>query len=68
MAQLSTFKAVASFLLVVAMYFASVEAQEFGMAPSPVPTMDKGAAYSSGISSAMICSSLILSMLAFFKH
>ncbi|EEF49156.1 conserved hypothetical protein [Ricinus communis] len=60
MAQMNTFKAMTSFLLVVAMYFASVEAQEFGMAPAPSPTMDKGAAYSFGISRAMICSSFAL--------
>ncbi|EEF49153.1 conserved hypothetical protein [Ricinus communis] len=68
MAPLRTLKAMASLLLVVAMYFSSVEAQEFGMAPAPSPTMDKGAAaYSFGISGAMIFSSLVLSILAFLK-
>ncbi|CAK7330815.1 unnamed protein product [Dovyalis caffra] len=52
MAQLvSTFKAMAIFF-VVAMYFATVTAQDFEMAPAPAPTMDKGAAYSLRISGA----------------
>ncbi|EEF35626.1 conserved hypothetical protein [Ricinus communis] len=69
MAQINTFKGMASLFLVVAMYFASVEAQELGMAPAPSPTMDKGAAaYSFGISGAMICTSLVFSLLAFLKH
>ncbi|OAY40046.1 hypothetical protein MANES_10G144900v8 [Manihot esculenta] len=66
MAQMSSFKALVSAILVVAMLFASVDAQEF--APAPAPAMDKGAAYSVGISGAMICSSLLLCLVAFLKH
>ncbi|EEF49154.1 conserved hypothetical protein [Ricinus communis] len=68
MAQMKTFKGMTSFLLVVAIYFANVEAQEFGMAPAPSPSIDEAAAYSSGISRAMICSSFVLSLLAFLRH
>ncbi|WCJ18955.1 hypothetical protein M5689_001268 [Euphorbia peplus] len=63
----SSFKNMAVILLVAALASASaVSAQE--MAPSPAPSMDKGAAYSFGMSSAVICSSIFLSMLAIFKH
>ncbi|KAL9333881.1 hypothetical protein Peur_074020 [Populus x canadensis] len=68
MAQLvSTFKAMAIFF-VVAMYFATATAQDLEMEPAPAPTMDKGAAYSLGMSAAVFCSSLLLSLLAFLKH
>ncbi|KAG6761099.1 hypothetical protein POTOM_034294 [Populus tomentosa] len=50
MAQLAcTLKAMAIFF-VVAMYFATVTAQDLEMEPAPAPTMDKGAAYSLGMS------------------
>ncbi|WCJ18956.1 hypothetical protein M5689_001269 [Euphorbia peplus] len=63
----SSFKKMAVVLLVAALASASaVSAQE--MAPSPAPSMDKGAAYSFGMSSAVICSSLFFSMFAIFKH
>ncbi|KDP43460.1 hypothetical protein JCGZ_16747 [Jatropha curcas] len=65
---MAQFKNMASFFLVVAMYFASINAQESGGAPAPAPSMDKGAAFSMGISGAMICSSLLFSLLSFLKH
>ncbi|KAL3580163.1 hypothetical protein D5086_017998 [Populus alba] len=58
-----TFKAMAIFF-VVAMYLATVTAQDLEMEPAPAPTMDKGAAYSLGMSAAVFCSSLLLSLLA----
>ncbi|KAF2293598.1 hypothetical protein GH714_003169 [Hevea brasiliensis] len=55
--------------LVAVFAAASVSAQDLGdLAPAPAPAMDKGAAYSLGMSGAVICSSLFLSMLAFLKH
>ncbi|KAJ4828008.1 hypothetical protein Tsubulata_006198 [Turnera subulata] len=64
MAPMSMFKAVA-IVLIVAMYASGVRGQDFEMAPAPAPTMDKGAAaYSFGMSGPMICSSLMLSLLA----
>lgn len=55
-------------MLVVAVFAAGVvSAQE--PAPAPAPSMDKGAAsYSAGLSGALICSSLFLSALSFFRH
>ncbi|CAN0864624.1 hypothetical protein LINGRAHAP2_LOCUS9001 [Linum grandiflorum] len=48
-------------VLMVAVYFAAgVSAQ----APAPSPVPDKGAGYSMGASGAMICSSLLLSLVA----
>ncbi|KAJ4711645.1 Meiosis arrest female protein [Melia azedarach] len=45
----------------------SASAQDFA-APAPSPAQDTGAAYSAGVSGAVICSSLLLSALAFLKH
>ena len=68
MAQLaSTFMAMA-IVFVVAMYSATVTAQDFEMAPAPAPTMDKGAACSLGMSGAVFCSTLLFSLLALSKH
>ncbi|KAJ4845577.1 hypothetical protein Tsubulata_019470 [Turnera subulata] len=64
MAQMSMFKAVA-IVLFVAMYALGVRGQDFEMVPAPAPTTDKGAAaYSFRMSGPMICSSLMLSLLA----
>ncbi|KAJ4828007.1 hypothetical protein Tsubulata_006197 [Turnera subulata] len=58
-------------VLLVAIFAAAAaaSAQDLGgFAPAPAPSMDKGAAYSFGISGAVICSSLLLSALALLKH
>ncbi|OAY44785.1 hypothetical protein MANES_07G005200v8 [Manihot esculenta] len=66
----TSFKSLALvFLVAVFAAVASVSAQDLGdLAPAPAPAMDKGAAYSLGMSAAVICSSLFFSMLALFKH
>ncbi|WRX08563.1 hypothetical protein QQP08_001050 [Theobroma cacao] len=55
-------------VLVIAMLSAMASAQDFGAAPAPSPSMDKGAAYSLGMSGAAICSSLLLSALALLRQ
>ncbi|KAF5736428.1 hypothetical protein HS088_TW14G00570 [Tripterygium wilfordii] len=52
----------------VSIFAAAVSAQDFDMAPAPAPSQDKGAGYSLGMSGAVICSSLVLSLLALLKH
>lgn len=68
---MAAFKGVNAVVLVMAVVCAvvlsGVSAQE-GAAQSPSPSVEKGAAYSLGASGAVICSSLLLSVLAFFKH
>ncbi|KAB5520505.1 hypothetical protein DKX38_024824 [Salix brachista] len=61
----STFRAMAIFF-VVAMYTATVTAQDLAMAPAPA--MDRGAASSLGRSGAVFCSTLLLSLLALLRH
>ncbi|KAJ6750894.1 hypothetical protein OIU85_001432 [Salix viminalis] len=61
----STFRAMAIFF-VVAMYAATVTAQDLAMAPAPA--MDRGAACSLGRSGAVLCSTLLLSLLALLRH
>lgn len=69
MAQISSFKALASiFIFAVAMYFASVEAQELAPTPAPPALVKGAAAYSVAMSGPILCSSLLLSLLAFLKH
>jgi len=48
----------------------AVSAQDLGeLAPAPAPGKDKGAAsFSLGMSGALICSSLFLSMLSLLRH
>jgi len=48
----------------------AVSAQDLGkLAPVPAPGMDKGAAsFALGMSGALICSSLFLSMLSLLRH
>ncbi|EEF49157.1 conserved hypothetical protein [Ricinus communis] len=61
--------AVVFLLAALAAVAATVSAQDLGnLAPAPAPSMDKGAAYSLGMSGAVICSSLFLSMVALLKH
>ncbi|XWS35498.1 hypothetical protein CRYUN_Cryun20dG0002500 [Craigia yunnanensis] len=57
-------------VLVIGMLSAIVSAQDFGAASAPAPSMDKGAAYSlgNGMSGAVICSSLLLSVIALLRH
>ncbi|KAF2293606.1 hypothetical protein GH714_003235 [Hevea brasiliensis] len=63
------FWSLAVVFLVAVFAAASVSAQDLGdLSPAPSPAMDKGAAYSLGMSGAVICSSLFLSMLALLKH
>ncbi|OAY44780.1 hypothetical protein MANES_07G004700v8 [Manihot esculenta] len=63
----ASFKSLAVvFMVAVIAAAASVSAQD--LAPAPAPAMDKGAAYSLGMPVAVICSSLLLSMLSLFKH
>lgn len=54
-------------MVMIAVLSASVSAQDFGMAPAPSPFMES-AGFSLQISAALICSSLIFSMLAVFNH
>ncbi|OAY40048.1 hypothetical protein MANES_10G145100v8 [Manihot esculenta] len=61
----ASFKSLALVLLVAVLAAAgAASAQDLAPAPSP----DQGAAYSLGMSGAVICSSLFFSMLALFKH
>ncbi|KAJ4828009.1 hypothetical protein Tsubulata_006199 [Turnera subulata] len=64
---MSIFKAVAV-LVVLAMYYASAVTAQSAEAPAPAPSMDKGAAYSLGMSGPIICFSMVLPLLAFLKH
>ncbi|KAM3686201.1 hypothetical protein ACB098_11G183700 [Castanea mollissima] len=68
MAQEITFKALAVVFAVVAIFSSSVMAQDFAPAAAPTPAIEKGAAYSNGVSGAMIFGSLVLSMVAMLKH
>ncbi|CAN1184482.1 hypothetical protein LINPERHAP2_LOCUS37004 [Linum perenne] len=51
-------------LLMVAVYFTAVSAQ----APAPSPVPEQGAGYTVGASGAMICSSLLLSLVAMLRN
>ncbi|QCD95551.1 hypothetical protein DEO72_LG6g245 [Vigna unguiculata] len=53
-------------VLVVALFFAVASAQDLSTAPAPGP--DAGAAGSVSSSMAVIGASIVLSMLAIFKH
>ncbi|GMP41780.1 hypothetical protein CsSME_00011753 [Camellia sinensis var. sinensis] len=68
MAQLSSFKALTVFVVVFAILSAIGSAQEFEMAPAPSPSMDAGSAYSLPISGAVVCSSIVFSLLVLMKH
>lgn len=63
MAQSGAFKALAVVAAVLTISSATM-AQELAPAPSP----DQGAAYSLPVSGAIMCSSLMVSLLAFMKH
>nr|GMD42950.1 hypothetical protein N619_00225 [Ipomoea batatas] len=65
MAQVSIVKAFL-FAVVLAVFSAAATAQEIGSAPAPSP--DAGAAFSLPISSAVIGSSLLLSVAALLRH
>ncbi|XVF22970.1 hypothetical protein REPUB_Repub12eG0216900 [Reevesia pubescens] len=55
-------------VLLIAMLAAIVSAQDLGATPAPTPSMDKGAACSLGMNGAVICSTLLLSVLALVRH
>nr|KJB14977.1 hypothetical protein B456_002G152900 [Gossypium raimondii] len=63
MAQVSMLKA---FLLAFVMAILTVASAQVSEAPSPSP--DAGAGFSVGVSTAAVGFSLIVSLLAFFKH
>ncbi|KAK8611163.1 hypothetical protein V6N13_131224 [Hibiscus sabdariffa] len=63
MAQVSMLKA---FLLALVMAILSVASAQVSEAPSPSP--DAGSGFSVGVSTAAVGFSLIVSLLAFFKH
>ncbi|KAF5738371.1 hypothetical protein HS088_TW13G01269 [Tripterygium wilfordii] len=66
MAQLSIIKA--SFAMIIMLFVvATVSAQDSEMAPAPEPSMDKGAAYSLGISGPAIFSSLLLTLFGILR-
>ncbi|KAK7283875.1 hypothetical protein RIF29_13623 [Crotalaria pallida] len=67
MASAATFKALA-IVLVVALFSIAASAQDLSPASSPAPSPDAGAAGSLSSSVLMIGASLVLSMLAVFKH
>ncbi|KAI8545808.1 hypothetical protein RHMOL_Rhmol07G0067100 [Rhododendron molle] len=71
MAQLSSlFKALTVLIFVVAVFSASgtaVLAQQLETAPAPAPSKDTGSGYSLPISGVILCSSFVLSLLAFVK-
>ncbi|TYI97588.1 hypothetical protein E1A91_D01G152900v1 [Gossypium mustelinum] len=63
MAQVSMLKA---FLLAFVMAILNVASAQVSEAPSPLP--DAGAGFSVGVSTTAVGFSLIVSLLAFFKH
>ncbi|KAI8545806.1 hypothetical protein RHMOL_Rhmol07G0066900 [Rhododendron molle] len=69
MAQLSSlFKALTVLFVIVAVFSASTAvAQQFETAPAPAPSKDTGSGYSLPISGVILCSSFVLSLLAFVK-
>ncbi|KAL7204358.1 hypothetical protein ACSBR2_017435 [Camellia fascicularis] len=67
MANMSSFKALTVFFI-VALFSATASAQDFGMAPTPAPGVDAGSAFSLPIPAAVVCSSLVLSLVALMKH
>ncbi|KAJ9685730.1 hypothetical protein PVL29_017674 [Vitis rotundifolia] len=69
MAQAITFNAIAVAFIVAAIFTsATVSAQDFAGAPARAPGMDAGSAHSSGLSGAVMLSSLVLAAMALFKH
>lgn len=70
MARVDTFKAMAIviFAAVLSMAVSTVSAQDLSEAPAPAPGLDTGSSYSSGISGAMLWSSLVIAALAIFKQ
>ncbi|KAJ0038793.1 hypothetical protein Pint_24027 [Pistacia integerrima] len=68
MAALKGVNALALVMAVVcAVVLSGVSAQDVA-SPAPTPSVQQGAAYSFGASGAVICSSLLLSVLAFLKQ
>ncbi|KAF9606132.1 hypothetical protein IFM89_023185 [Coptis chinensis] len=62
---LSISKAALIFTIVAVFSIIAVSAQD---APAPAPAYITGAAFSVSVSGAVLCSSLIVSLLAFLKH
>ncbi|XAR63430.1 hypothetical protein NMG60_11023363 [Bertholletia excelsa] len=52
---------------VVAISFSAVSGEE-SVAPAAAPSMDAGSAQSLPVSGAIVCASLVLSLLAFIKY
>ena len=70
--QASNSKALMLFLQLVALIFFSMAAAtpmaSSDTAPSPSPSMDTGAGYSTALSAAVMGFSIVFSLLALFKH
>ncbi|PSS10001.1 Meiosis arrest female protein [Actinidia chinensis var. chinensis] len=70
MAAMGSFNSFAAFFVVavIAIFSVTASAQDFEMAPAQPPSMDTGSAYSLPISGAIVCASVVLSLLALMKH
>ncbi|KAK7334765.1 hypothetical protein VNO80_26528 [Phaseolus coccineus] len=55
-----------AFFLFIALFFAAVNAQDFGLPPAPTP--DAGAAGSASTSAPVIAALVALSLMIIFKH
>ncbi|THG02729.1 hypothetical protein TEA_003088 [Camellia sinensis var. sinensis] len=64
---MSSFKALAVFFI-VALFSATASAQDFGMAPTPAPSVDAGSAFSLPILAAVVCLSLVERIAAVEAH
>nr|DAD42327.1 TPA_asm: hypothetical protein HUJ06_000557 [Nelumbo nucifera] len=60
--------AVLVFLVAVLYAVAAVSAQDMELAPSPAPSMETGSSFGLSISGTILCSSLLVSLLALLKQ